>query len=205
MGILNEDPTLDVVLVVVVGFAALVACVGFCMSFIRYFKSYILLDRRKAPKNPHLINVVIVEKVVEEEKVDSGPPRELTRREKAKIREKEREMNRLKSLEEGGGSSDDSDDSDNDRKLVDLSHHNEPGLLKSILGCFKYQPIKPNDSSEEPSPKSISPTVLLKTKLPSLSVSIVPALAPASVVNCILFPFFNIISLKNGIAIFYFF
>ena len=68
-----------------------------------------------------------------------------------------------------------------------------PDCSNIISTLFVPSPIK---TSEEPSPRSISPTALVKTKL-FPSCSILPALTPAVVLNCTSFACSSFMLLKN--------
>ena len=148
----------DSILMDLVYLLALAGGTGLC-CWSSYFclTRVFLINRRKTHKNPAHVSVTIVEKVEEEEEVQKGPPRQLTRQEKAKQREKEREAARL--LE--GGSSSEEEGSDEDAgagaagsvgmgaaagAAAAHSHTGGAGLLGALFAaCLepKHQPIQP--------------------------------------------------------------
>ena len=122
---------------------AVVATIGVCglCCTCGYFIIFrvLMIDRRGHIKKPMPIVPYIEEKIVEEEKVDPGPERVLTRRELKAQRERERERAAVRTADsnEAGGLG---ETSPSKEKVV--NERAPPTLFESIFFCFVSERIQ---------------------------------------------------------------
>ena len=117
-------------------FGALIFC--FCgITFYYLFRRFFVLERRAIidAKRHMKVEVLIVEKVVEEEKFDPGPPRELTRRELKKQREREREKTATAGTAGSGSPTRQLEDSHDTKTLKD--EEGKSGWISWFIGNRK--------------------------------------------------------------------
>lgn len=151
--IFGLDSTLVIVIV-----GAVVSVIG-CSVGIYYFLTRCFSLHRRAIVRKHLpVDVIIVEKVEEEVKVDPGPPRELTRRELKKLREREREQKSRGATAETGTNS---ESGSPERGGTASSSHTAGGGISSLFSCFGGKKDVAADGESDRGDRSHSPIPFL--------------------------------------------